>query len=89
MCIDIFFGSCSEERTAVRKNVSWFHNTIINYTPIPYLIKFPIDIAMAIDINLNQWIIMILIGLLWCFVMRGLGGGLYTIGIRRYEAYGS
>ena len=66
-----------------------YYVKIINYTPIPYLIKFPIDIAMTVNINLNQWIIMMLIGLLWCFVMRGLGGILYTIGIRRYEAYGS
>ena len=45
--------------------------------------------AMAIEINFNQWIIMILVGLLWCFIMRELGSILYNIGIRRYEAYGS
>ncbi len=62
---------------------------IIKYTPIPYLIKFPVEIAMAIEININQWIIMFFIALGWCFIMRILGGALYSIGIRRYEAYGS
>ena len=66
-----------------------YYIEIINYTPIPYLIKFPVDIAMAIEIDFNQWIIMILVGLLWCFIMRALGGILYSIGIKRYEAYGS
>ena len=32
------------------------YNVIINYTPIPYLIKFPVDIAMAQDFNINIWI---------------------------------
>ena len=66
-----------------------YYVQIINYTPIPYLIKFPVDMAMAIEINFNQWIIMMFMALGWCFIMRALGGTLYNIGIRRYEAYGS
>jgi len=62
---------------------------IINYTPIPYLIKFPVDIAMAIEINFVQWISMLCIAFLWCIIMRLLSGLLYGIGIKRYEAYGS
>ena len=62
---------------------------IINYTPIPYLIKFPVDIAMALEVEFNQWIYLIFIGLCWCLIMRLLSGLLYTIGIKRYEAYGS
>ena len=65
-----------------------YYVQIINYTPIPYLIKFPVEIAMAIEVNINQWIIMFIIALGWCFIMRALGGVLYNIGIRRYEAYG-
>tara|TARA_B110000263_G_C15254045_1_gene485563 strand:+ start:422 stop:1237 length:816 start_codon:yes stop_codon:yes gene_type:complete len=66
-----------------------YYNKIINYTPIPYLIKFPVDIAMALEVNLNQWINFIFIGILWCIIMRLLSGLIYSIGIRRYEAYGS
>ena len=62
---------------------------IINYTPIPYLIKFPVDIAMSIDVNFYQWISMLCIACFWCVIMRLLSGILYSIGIRRYEAYGS
>ena len=65
------------------------YNVIINYTPIPYLIKFPVDIAMAQDFNINIWIKLFLIGLIWCFVMRFISSMLYNLGIRRYEAYGS
>ena len=66
-----------------------YYINIINYTPIPYLIKFPVDIAMALEINFNQWISYMLIGVLWCIVMRALSRLVYRIGIRRYEAYGS
>ena len=66
-----------------------YYQNIIDYTPIPYLIKFPVDIAMALEINLYQWINFMLIGILWCIIMRSLSGILYNIGIRRYEAYGS
>ena len=66
-----------------------YYVQIINYTPIPYLVKFPVDIAMSLEINFNQWSIMMLMALGWCIIMRALGGALYSIGIRRYEAYGS
>jgi ABC-2 type transport system permease protein len=66
-----------------------YYINIINYTPIPYLIKFPVDIAMALEVNLNQWINFMFIGILWCIIMRLLSGLVYSIGIRRYEAYGS
>ena len=65
------------------------YNHIINYTPIPYLIKFPVDIAMATQINLFHWLYLLLIGLFWCVVMRFLSSLLYNFGIRRYEAYGA
>ena len=62
---------------------------IINYTPIPYLIKFPVDLAMAIEVNFGQWVSMLFFAFFWCIIMRLLSGLLYNIGIRRYEAYGS
>ena len=65
------------------------YNQIINYTPIPYLIKFPVDIAMATQINLFHWLYLLFIGLFWCVVMRFLSSLLYNFGIRRYEAYGA
>ena len=65
------------------------YNQIVNYTPIPYLIKFPVDIAMAQQVNLFSWISLLFIGLIWCIIMRFLSSLLYRIGIRRYEAYGA
>tara|TARA_B100000674_G_C37793270_1_gene892822 strand:- start:158 stop:985 length:828 start_codon:yes stop_codon:yes gene_type:complete len=66
-----------------------YYNQVINFTPIPYLIKFPVDIAMAQTINISQWISLLLIGLLWCSIMRLLSSFLYSLGIKRYEAYGA
>ncbi len=65
------------------------YNQIINFTPIPYLIQFPVNIAMQSDFNFNEILTLFLIGLIWCFIMRFMSGILYKIGIRRYEAYGS
>ena len=65
------------------------YNQIINFTPIPYLIQFPVNIAMQSDFNFNEILNLFLIGLIWCFIMRFMSGILYKIGIRRYEAYGS
>ena len=48
------------------------YNQVINFTPIPYLIKFPVDIAMAQNINIEHWIKFLLIGIIWCVVMRML-----------------
>ena len=42
-----------------------------------------------LEVNLYHWITSILTGVLWCVIMRLLGGIVYNIGIRRYEAYGS
>ena len=66
-----------------------YYINFINYTPIPYLIKFPVDIAMALEINFSEWIIMLCTGIFWCLIMRLSSGFLYSIGIKRYEAYGS
>jgi len=65
------------------------YNQIINYTPIPYLIKFPVDIAMSQQINISHWLYLLFIGLIWCVIMRFLSSLLYSLGIRRYEAFGA
>ena len=65
------------------------YNQVINFTPIPYLIKFPVDIAMAQNINIEHWIKFLLIGIIWCVVMRMLSSMLYNLGIKRYEAFGA
>ena len=65
------------------------YNQVINFTPIPYLIKFPVDIAMAQNINIEHWIKFLLIGIIWCVVMRMLSSILYNLGIKRYEAFGA
>jgi len=62
---------------------------IINYTPFPYLIYFPVETAMLQEFYFYQWFILFCKGILWCIFMRLLSGILYSIGIRRYEAYGS
>ena len=62
---------------------------IIKYTPIPYLIRFPVDIAMSEESTVLIWINTIFIALAWCIIMRILGGVLYSVGIKRYEAYGA
>jgi len=66
-----------------------YYINFINYTPIPYLIKFPVDTAMAINFSFYDWIFLFLIGLSWCFIMKFLSTIIYKIGIKRYEAYGS
>lgn len=66
-----------------------YYIEIINYTPIPYLIKFPVDIAMALEVDLYKWFTFIFIALVWCFIMRLLSSIVYSFGIKRYEAYGS
>ena len=65
------------------------YNQIINYTPIPYLIKFPVDIAMSQQVNISHWLYLLFIGLIWFVIMRFLSSLLYSLGIRRYEAFGA
>tara|TARA_B100000700_G_C14335546_1_gene530253 strand:- start:163 stop:474 length:312 start_codon:yes stop_codon:yes gene_type:complete len=66
-----------------------YYVNFIKYTPIPYLIKFPVDIAMSLEIDLYSWTSLMFMGILWCIIMRLLSSLVYNIGIRRYEAYGS
>ena len=71
-----------------------FYQKFINFTPIPFLVHVPVNIAMhpaneLSTLPIMEWMSLILIALCWCFIMTGIGAMIYSIGIRRYEAYGS
>ncbi len=61
--------------------------SIIKWTPIPYLVDFPVSIATGI-INQSQWILQINIALIWCLILTIISFIIYKIGIKGYEAYG-
>ena len=60
---------------------------IIEWTPIPYLVDLPVSIATGLIIG-YEWINLFLYGLLWCCVLSVIGGLIYKIGIKDYEAFG-
>tara|TARA_Y100000996_G_C22486303_1_gene628372 strand:- start:225 stop:1034 length:810 start_codon:yes stop_codon:yes gene_type:complete len=61
---------------------------IINWTPIRYLVDFPVSIATDI-LPLEQRIPGLVTAIMWCFILSIISSIIYKIGIRDYEAYGS
>ena len=61
--------------------------SIIEWTPIPYLVDLPVSIATGI-IHQSEWLSLMSIGVLWCLVLTILSFIIYNIGIKGYEAYG-
>ena len=61
---------------------------IINWTPIRYLVDFPVSIATNI-LPLEQRIPGLVTAIMWCFILSIISSIIYKIGIRDYEAYGS
>ena len=61
--------------------------SIIEWTPIPYLVDLPVSIATGI-IDQSEWLSLMSIGVLWCLVLTILSFIVYNIGIKGYEAYG-
>ena len=61
---------------------------IIDKTPIPYLVHFPVSTAMN-SIQFDLWLQKYIIGLVWCFIVWILGSLLYYFGIKQYGAYGA
>tara|TARA_Y100000588_G_C13546678_1_gene624336 strand:+ start:123 stop:431 length:309 start_codon:yes stop_codon:yes gene_type:complete len=61
--------------------------SIIQWTPIPYLVDLPVSIATGIIIG-YEWIELFLYGLLWCIILTGISFFIYRIGIKDYEAFG-
>jgi len=60
---------------------------IIKWTPIPYLVDFPVSIATGL-IHQSEWLPMLNIGFLWCLILTSISFTIYKLGIRGYEAYG-
>ena len=61
--------------------------SIIQWTPIPYLVDLPVSIATGIIIG-YEWIELFLYGLIWCIILTGISFFIYRIGIKDYEAFG-
>jgi len=60
---------------------------ILQWTPIPYLVDFPVSIATGLVLITNS-IDKIILSLFWCVVLTALSKIIYNFGIRQYEAYG-
>ena len=61
--------------------------SIINWTPIPYLVDFPVSIATGL-INQWDWIGSIQYAIFWCIILTIVSLLIYNRGIKKYEAYG-
>jgi len=61
--------------------------SIIEWTPIPYLVDLPVSIATGI-IHQSEWLSLMSLGVLWCLVLTIFSFIVYNIGIKGYEAYG-
>jgi len=61
---------------------------IINWTPIRYLVDFPVSIATGL-LSIEEIYSGLLFAVLWCMILSLLGSGIYNLGIKDYEAYGS
>ena len=61
---------------------------IIKYTPLPFLVDFPVSIATG-QLNSETLIYKYLLGLLWCLVTFFLGKIFYHYGVKEYGGYGA
>jgi len=61
---------------------------IINWTPIRYLVDFPVSIATGL-LSKEEIYNGLLLAILWCIILSVLGSTIYRLGIKDYEAYGS
>ena len=61
---------------------------IINWTPIRYLIDFPVSIATGI-LPEEQRIPGLIVAIMWCIFLSMISSMIYKLGIKGYEAYGS
>jgi len=60
----------------------------IQFTPLLYLIDFPVSIATG-RIPIESWGFNFIISIGWCIIMWLIGLLIYNRGIKNYEAYGS
>ena len=61
---------------------------IISFTPIPYLVDFPVSIATG-NISDETLVLKFSIGIFWCGASWVVGSILYYLGIKQYGAYGA
>tara|TARA_Y100000814_G_scaffold255080_1_gene203304 strand:+ start:182 stop:490 length:309 start_codon:yes stop_codon:yes gene_type:complete len=61
--------------------------SIIQWTPIPYLVDTPVSIATGL-IGYNEWIGHVIFASLWGVILTIISLSIYQIGIKGYEAYG-
>ena len=61
---------------------------ILDWTPIRYLIDFPVSIATGL-LPKEEWLNGFIYSLIWCFILNLLCILIYRRGIKNYEAYGS
>ena len=53
------------------------------------MVDFPVSIATAQSVDINQLIQGLALQIGWCVVMYLIGKIIYTIGVRQYEAFGA
>ena len=64
-----------------------FYLKIIYYSPIPYLVDFPVSIATG-RLHSSLWFDGFLNAFIWCLIMTLLGHYIYKKGIKVYEGFG-
>ena len=58
-------------------------------SPFRFMVDFPVSIATAQSVDVNQLIQGLALQIGWCVVMYLMGKIIYTIGVRQYEAFGA
>ena len=61
--------------------------SILNWTPIPYLVDSPVKTAMGY-LTYNEWLNTIVYSMIWCIILTIISIIIYRRGIIQYEAYG-
>ncbi len=58
-------------------------------SPFRFMVDFPVSIATAQSVDINQLIQGLAMQIGWCVVMYLIGKIIYTIGVKQYEAFGA
>ena len=62
--------------------------SIIHFTPLPFLVDFPVGIATN-QYSIDVWAEKFLFAICWCLLMTIIGKIIYRLGIKQYGAYGA
>ena len=71
--------------------IRFFPENILNFlywTPIRYLVDFPVSIATGI-LPKEEWLFGFISATIWCLLLSKISSIIYNLGIKDYEAYGS